>query len=465
MARPTVILLAMLCAALLPAGRCGAADDGPQIAADFERGMPEGAGVRGAEAAVVVDGESDHVLRLKPARGGNGARVSVSLPVGRLKTVKSSRLRFSARAMTGGKALPLRWAAIDAAGRPIHQVRLSLPASDAWAELDAPVGAWRWGNTAVGAWADVRRLVLLVEGPADEVWLDDVRFESSPAGDPAPVDWLKRRAFGDGAARTVAEEGVLVATDARAEVIADTDLRRYASNMHKARALVARLFGDAVRPIDDATPPALLVFKDAAGYVGFWERMGTAWGATIGAPKAGGYTVYDISTSSYDPKVGPDRPVYLHESVHAIVAHDLRLLPGTPAHSWLQEGIANYVQLCVYPKSLEAGSFARAFAAPIRAEGHGLFRPLPDLLGGRPTVRNYAQLASLIAYLVEEKPAWLPKIARAVADGATADAAFGQCGTDLRAVQAAWQAWGQKRFAPDAAAGDDTHFATPAEWK
>lgn len=464
MARAFVSLLLVFGNVVLSAVSLGAAEDRPLLVADFEQGMPKGAVVRGAESEVIDDGRSDHVLHLRISGGAAGAKPLVSLPVERFTPSGSSRLRFSVRAKTGAERLPLRWAALDAAGRPIHQVRLSVPAAG-WAELDAPLGEWRWGNAAVGAWADVRRLVLLVEGPAAEVWLDDVRFEPSPAGEVSPPDWLKRQAFGEQAARSVADGGVIVATDAPADAIGEADLRRYASNMGKARAMVVRLFGDAVRPIDDATPPALLVFKDAAGYVRFWERMGTAWGATVGAPKGGGYTVYDISTSSYDPKVGPDRPVYLHESVHAVVAHDLRLLPGTEAHSWLQEAIANYVQICAYPKSLEPGAYARAFAQPVRADRRGLFQPLATVLGGRVSTRSYAQLASLFAYLVEEKPQWLPKIARAVADGATADAAFRQCGTDLPAVEAAWHAWGQERFPIGAKQEDGAHFAVPAEWK
>lgn len=463
MTRMFVILLALSYGVASPAGAFGAAKDSPLVVADFEQGMPEGAKVRGAKAAVVIDTKTDHVLHLRGAGGADG-ETSVSLPMKRLETPASMRLRFSVRATTNEKPLPLRWLAVDSENRPIHQVRMSLPAAGGWTELDAPLGRWRWGQSAVGAWADVRRLVLLVEGPAEEVWLDDVRFEPAAAGAASPTDWLKRQAFGDEAARFIDEDGVLVGTNAPADVINEADLRRYAWNMKKARALVTRLFGDAVRPIDDATPPALIVFKDATGSEKFWQRMGAAWGASIGAPKGSGYTIYDISTSSYDAKIGPDRPVYLHESVHAIVSHDLRLLPGTEGHSWLHEGIANYVQLSVYPKSLPAGSYARAFARPVRADGRGLFQPLPDLFNGRVSGRNYAQLASLVAYLVEEKPQWLPKIARAVADGASADAAFRQFGTDLPTLEAAWHAWGKKRFPAGATDEDRPDLPKPPEW-
>ena len=62
--------------------------------------------------------------------------------------------------------------------------------------------------------------------------------------------------------------------------------------------------------------------------------------------------------SADDAERGVRRPVYVHESTHAVVARDLRLLTGNAKHSPLQEGIATYVQLCLHPDSVDRGAFA-----------------------------------------------------------------------------------------------------------
>lgn len=189
--------------------------------------------------------------------------------------------------------------------------------------------------------------------------------------------------------------------------------------------------------------------------------MGSQWGARILPPQSGGYTVQDIATTTFDPKLGNDRPVWLHESAHAIVGRDLRLAPGTIAHSWLQEGLANYIQLCVYPNSLDNGAYPRLFAAGVQDLPQALFRPLKSVLSERVTTQQYAQLASLTAYLIEAHPDWLPKIASGLADATPVDKVFTALGTDLDALQTSWLAWGRKRFAQPRT---DGHFDRPVEW-
>ena len=234
-------------------------------------------------------------------------------------------------------------------------------------------------------------------------------------------------------------------------------------NMRKTRALIRRLFGDAVKPVDTPMPAALLVFKDAPGYAGFWQMMGTQWGARIVPPQSGGYTVQDIATSSYDPKLGNDRPVWLHESVHAVAGRDLRLMPGSVEHSWLQEGLANYVQLCVYPASLDNGAYPRLFAAGVQDRPQALFRPLRQVLTERVTTQQYAQLASLIAFMIEAHPDWLPPLANAIATGEPVEKALkDRCKTDFEAMETEWLDWGRKRFVQPR---EDGHFTRPVEWE
>jgi hypothetical protein len=121
------------------------------------------------------------------------------------------------------------------------------------------------------------------------------------------------------------------------------------------------------------------------------------------------------------------------------------------------------VQLCLYPQSLDPAVYPREFARGIPPAGPGLLRPLKEVMGRRGMPRQYAQLASVTAYLVEEKPQWLPVIAKSLADGETTEQALKRCGTTFADLEAAWLEWGKQRFAEPAAAGEPP-FKVPAEW-
>ena len=461
------VLVAALCALYgarpgvsAPAGQPAAAD--AATIADFEEGLPEGWGYSRARASLTPDGSRGQGLRVE-LEPENRAAAVISIPLGKSDLARHDGFELAARAASDQPEVRLRWIALDAAGRPLHQRRHTLKPGDAWAPVRLPLVEWRWGNASTGPWSEAKRLVLLVESPARELWLDEIRLASA-ADDESPAGWLKRQAFdgaGAGTTRFAEADGMLVGTDAAGQ-LTDEHLRRMLSNMQKARKWVRRVFGPAVRPLDgEVTPPALLIFRDGDGYRAFWQRIGRAWDAQIAPPTSGGYTVQSISTSTYDPKIGPDRPVYLHESVHAVVAHELRLVTGTEQHGWLHEGIAAYLQLCLYPKSLDPAAYRRGFTTPIGREG-GLFQPLDRLIVGRPSPAYYAQLASLVAYLAEEKPDWLATIAKSLADGETPGQALKRCGTNVGELQEAWLAWGKRRYVANE---PDRHFEPPLEWR
>jgi hypothetical protein len=344
----------------------------------------------------------------------------------------------------------------------VRQLKVTTRPGAEWSNVDVPLHAWRWGNETVGDLSETLELVLVADENADELRLDNVRVDPLNAEDETPTEWLRRLAFGDDrAARLIERDGLIVATDVSADLLAQADLDRLLANMARARKFVARAFGNAVRPIDDGTPPALLIFRNSDESAGFWRRIGQQWGATVTPPRGDGYTVYDIATSTYDAKVGPDRPVYLHEATHAIVAHDVRLLTGT-GHSWMQEGVANYVQLCVYPQSIKEGQLARAFATKPGEKGSP-FQPLDVVFGPGSDVRTHAQRATIFGYLLHEKPAWLPIISKSLSEGASLEDPLHKCDTTPAALEAGWRAWGQKWFEHRKPA-DGVHFPLPSEW-
>jgi hypothetical protein len=217
--------------------------------------------------------------------------------------------------------------------------------------------------------------------------------------------------------------------------------------MLRTRKFVRRVFGNVVRPTDDmGAPPMLLIFIDEARRAAFFERLGTEWNAVIVLGKSQGYTVQDIATAGYEPTLGVRRPVYLHESVHAIVARDLRLLTGHPPHTPLQEGLATYVQLAVHPGSIDRRAFARSFSQPIDPTGGGFFKPLENLLTEPATTDRYAQLASVIAYLLEHDPALLQSLVGGLTEGRSATEILTRHGSNWPSLQDQWLAWGRRQF-------------------
>lgn len=433
-----------------------------EVVADFEAGMPAGVVVEHGKG--VIDGE---------ARVGKGAlkaefdgaivdgrrpRVVIEAPGVEAAEVRGLGMWMKART-DGEPNVGLRVVAIDGAGRRLYQRRVRIRSGEAWERVELPLVEWRWGNV-VGAWGEVRKLAIEVETSVLSVGFDDIAWIDG-ADAKAGRDWLVKLAFAGRDARMVEADGLLIATDA-VEEIGEADLRRMLGNARKVRAMVKRLFGDAVRPIDHPTPAAFLIFRDAEEGGEFWKRVGKSWMAEIRVSVAGGFTVQDIATSSWDARQGADRPVYLHETVHAVLGRDVRLVIGNERHWWLHEGMANYVQLCVYPQALRAEVYPSAFAR-YAAGQQGLFVPVKELLSKRGTARNYAQLASVAAFLVEKRPGWLPVIARTLAEGGTAQEGLKRCGSSLEGLEKEWMEWGRVRFRVKRGV-EAGHFEKPAEW-
>lgn len=365
--------------------------------------------------------------------------------------------------VTGGNETKiLRWVAFDEQGRPIFQRRFELKPGEAWIRLEEPLRQWRWHDVHPGDWSDVRQIGLRIETPTAQVEVDDVRLvgTSTPA---QRTDWLLRVAFEDRPVERMETSDLLVATDA-VDAFSEADLSRLLDDMARVRAWVKRVFGDTVRPIDGEGPVMLLIFKEDSDRQAFFKRLGEQWRATLGATQAQGFTVQDICSSTYDPAQGPRRPVYLHESVHGIVARELRLPVGYPRTSPLQEGLANYLQLCVHPRSLGRATFTTNFNRPIDPAGKGFFKPLRSLFDARPMAEQYAQLASVVAYLVERDPKLLRDLAAGLSDGQSATDILARRQTDWQALERAWLEWGRQAFPADSS-NLPVLFALPQEFQ
>ena len=439
--------------------------------ASFDAGLPTGGAVTGAKLELVIDSNASAAragcakltldIRLAPQ-----ARLTLPLPAG-MHLDPAGELSARIRVDKSYGELDMRWLALDGEGKAIHQRRFGVQVkqTEHWTEFRWPMSEWRWADDRVGEWSDVRSLVLVVENQRGRVYLDEVNYRPGKADLEQASAWLQQIAFdfSEPGVRTCVEGDVLVATNA-VDSLSMQDLRIELRRMKQIDAWFARVFGPAYRPVKGAAPATMLIFKDATGYAAFYRRLGEAWNEKIVPPSSAGYTVQDIAASTYNAEFGIHRPVYIHEAVHAMAARDFRLLNGLPRAAWLHEGLANYVQIAMYPASVDPRTYATNFATPIDPKGKGVFVPLKVLFAGPVEAVHYAQAASVVAFLLEKHPDWTGTITRGLADGQDIGAAMKPCGTTVTDLEREWFEWGGKTYpANDKRILGDVVFPLPAE--
>ncbi len=439
--------------------------------ANFDAGLPAGVVVTGAKLELLNDSNTSAAgagcakltldIRLAPQ-----ARLALALPA-EARLDPAGELSARIRVDKSYGELDMRWLALDGDGRAIHQRRFGVQVkqTEHWKEFRWPMYEWRWADDRVGEWSDVRSLVLVVENWPGQVYLDEVNYRPVKADSAKASAWLQQIAFGasESGVRTCAEGDVLVATNAM-DTLSMQDLRIQLRRMKQIDAWFARVFGPAYRPVKGAAPATMLIFKDATGYAAFYRRLGEAWNEKIVPPSSAGYTVQDIAASTYNAEFGIHRPVYVHEAVHAMAARDFRLLNGLPRTDWLHEGLANYVQIAMYPASVDPHTYATNFATPMNPQGKGVFVPLKMLFAGPVGMGNYAQAASVVAFLLEKHPDWLGIITRDLADGQDIAVAMKPCGATVADLEREWFEWGGKTYpANDKRTLGDAVFPLPAE--
>lgn len=397
------------------------------------------------------------------------------LPEG-LTPVRHDALRARVRVAApedDGDPVKLRLLAVDEDRTVILQRAVELPAGE-WVDVHEALRLFRWGSTRAGRWDEARELALLADGAA-ALEVAEARLTAGTRGDrsadpdPAWIDRLVARVCagdesGDddpGAPATgvwVREaEGFRVVGPGEAPAD-EAAVARALARLAPIAAWLDEVAPGAARPLDDG-PIALAVLPDRATYAAFFRALGRRWRVTIEPPRTAGYTVQDVCAVADDPARGLDRPVLLHEVVHAVVARRLRLLPGHERHDWLQEGLATYLQLALFPEAMD-----RAGWLPLlRGLRPGTpFAPLDGVLEGRAELRHYAQLASVIGFLVAERPGWLGEIALATARGEGLDEALEALGTTREELQRAWLTWARATLAEPT--DDERHFPVPAQW-
>lgn len=209
-----------------------------------------------------------------------------------------------------------------------------------------------------------------------------------------------------------------------------------------AAALAARLDAVADAALADlpflgvpAAPVPLVVFPDVASYRAGVVRIGAAFAANADSPGHDGFTIEGIATSSWDLSQGIERPVYVHEFVHALLTRTASL-PN--AGEWLQEGLASWYQVRFSPQPTLGDVVRRRFARPL---------PMSRLCDGRRIEPKFYGDALTVAGALLEDPAWagtLPRVFEAAVRTGTTSLA--DIGVDLDALDCDRRAWAGRHF-------------------
>lgn len=254
--------------------------------------------------------------------------------------------------------------------------------------LALPLKWFRWGNGRVPRWDRVLRLGLRfraaarldlaavsavegADGEGPELTAQDLGALAFPGHAPDAIIAARR-------------DGVAVLTNCR-----ELDGERLAAHLAAVRDAFYLDFPFLARP---AVPAWLIVSSTVADYEGFTLRFAERLDGVAAPPKANGFTVQGIATSSWDPKQGTLRPVYTHEFVHALLGAAALL---QNRGEWVQEGLATHYQTRFHPQADLERLVQRGVADP------HLQLPLPTLCGGGPIpLDRYWQAMTVVETLL-----------------------------------------------------------------
>jgi len=219
-----------------------------------------------------------------------------------------------------------------------------------WQHVRVPMRWCRWGGPQVPRWSEVDRFGLWFRGPA-EVWVDSLALELAESDDVSvplaedllPIAWPDPDAR---KAATVTRDGAVALLTDVPDLDAGAIKARLARAVHAMRDTLGKAVARMGTTPEDGSV-TLIVFQREREYRTFPLRLAEAMHSEAAPARADGYTLHGVATSYYKPELGSDRPVWVHEYVHAYVARWL----GLPnRNEWFHEALATWIQLRFHPQ-------------------------------------------------------------------------------------------------------------------
>ncbi len=259
-----------------------------------------------------------------------------------------------------------------------------------WAKVVIPLRYMRQSDEKTPSWNKVKYLGFYFRNDAD-IFIDNVSLLSK-TGKTAVVS-----------PEELAEIAFPVTPKDQIKIVKNPDFIIVSNSkeleIEKLEKRMSEFFGvarkglEGVKKATPDAPPILAVFATQDEYRNFTPRLAALLLGQASPPSSGGYTIHSIATSYWDPERKTLRPVYFHEMLHSW----LDKMYGFPCGNgdWIQEGIANYYQLTVFPQDDLDQIILNGIASS------KMHMPLKDLCSGkRIPMDRYWQALSVIAMLV-----------------------------------------------------------------
>lgn len=396
--------LAICLGALLAMAPLALADKGaaPVVLLDFETGEPADGWKRkslGLQEASVEGKPTPSGGRVLGLRGTDkGGHIYRPISVSDWRPFRA--LSFFAK-VDAAKPIQMRVLAVEADNFRSRLKRFELQPGD-WREVVLPLSSFRWDFKRPAARIDhIGRILFQWDKGEGTVFLDDVRLLPGERGNASWLPTEEERlalVFPDGDGHLLRSESFVLLTDVDAvdEKLAGPLFER----LEKGLALLRDRYA-VPGELPERVPICLLAEKE--DFQELYPRVGRHYGADCSAPTSDGFSALGYSGTTWDPKQGVERPVLVHEAMHG--ALERLILVGSDGN-WIQEALANGVQLSIHPEALGL-DLGKAFRD--RQSGKGNFISLSQLVSTkRPGMKHYAQLATIFEFLAEEHPKALP---------------------------------------------------------
>lgn len=256
---------------------------------------------------------------------------------------------------------------------------------DRWRTVELPMPLFLHSDATHVRWNEAARLAIFSR-TAGTIEFDRIELVAAGATgtDELTAEALSELAFGP-RGRVVRREPFAIVTDCD-----DLQVEPILDRLDALRLETDSLLGAPTEP--DPTVP-LLIFREAAEFRTFFERLGQALQVTVAPPRTEGYTAFGIACCVRSDEFGPVRPIYVHETCHALLERRLGL---SNRNEWLHEGLASHFQSRLLAQDEDRRRAATAVVADPAAWS--------ELLSGKPiALDDYAEAMFLVEWLTADE--------------------------------------------------------------
>lgn len=211
-----------------------------------------------------------------------------------------------------------------------YKVMLS---NTSWQQLELPLRWFRYSESSHVDWSEAQRFAVF-SSTQGSVQFDKIELvqDQERIGSNLVPNELSELAFGARGHVTIRGPFALI-TDAD-----DLEEETILAKLEELQRSVDEMLGDY--EYEEGSIP-LIVFSQEPDFQAFFPKLGAVLQATVRPPRTQGFTVFSIACCVRSDEFGPIRPIYVHETCHALLAERLGI---DNSSEWLHEGLASHFQ-------------------------------------------------------------------------------------------------------------------------